>query len=81
MEIVLNNKYTIKSDARQYILVETLDKKENMWYFTSLNGVVKYLIIKRIRMNSKIKTLTDLSKKIDDYAKEISEQIKNIDIG
>jgi hypothetical protein len=36
MEIVLNKKYTIKSDSKQFILVESLDKQENLLYFSSL---------------------------------------------
>jgi hypothetical protein len=77
MEIVLNKKYTIKSDTKQYILVESVDKHENFYYYASLKELIKSLIKRKVRSNNNIKTLTQLSKKIDDYAKEISNQIKD----
>jgi ABC-type Na+ transport system ATPase subunit NatA len=77
MEIVLNKKYTIKSDSKQFILVESLDKQENLLYFSSLEWLIKCLIKKKIKMDKEIKTLSQLSKKIDEYAKEISNQIKD----
>ena len=76
MEIQLDKKYTIKSDSRQYILKESIDKYENFYYYSSLKELIKGLLKKKIRSNNNIKTLNQLSKKIDDYAKEISEQIK-----
>jgi hypothetical protein len=77
MEIILNKKYTIKGDAKQYILVESVDKHENFYYYASLKELIKSLIKRKVRSNNNIKTLTQLSKKIDDYAKEISNQIKD----
>ena len=76
MYIKINNKYHLTSDARQFILHESRGKNEETTYFTSLKGLVKSLILKGVRTNDNIKTLSQLGSEIEKLATEIEEAFK-----
>jgi hypothetical protein len=71
MEIKINSKWRVTSDARNYILHETKGKNEACYYFTSVGALAKSLINKRVRLNDNIRTLKQLQSKIDQYGDEI----------
>ena len=73
MEIKINNKYHLTSDTKQFILHEKKGNNEELTFFTSLNGLVKSLIQKKVRTNDNIRTL----KQLGDSIIVISEQIEN----
>ncbi len=76
MHIKINNKYHLTADSRQFILHEKTGKdgkNETLSYFTSIDSMVKSLIMKQVRMNENIRTLSQLGKRIDLYANEIKK--------
>jgi len=76
MHIKINNKYHLTGDKRQFILHEKKGKGEELGYFTSLKGLVKSFILRGVRMNDNIRTLSQLGKDIDKRAEEIEEAFK-----
>lgn len=74
MNIKINNKYHLTSDLKQFILHETVGNTEILSYFTSIASVSKALILKQVRSNKNIRTLAQLGKKINEYAKEIENK-------
>ncbi len=77
MHIKINNKYHLTGDKRQFTLHEKKGKNEELSYFASLGGVAESFILRNVRLNENIRTLSQLGKDIKKRSKEIEDAFKN----